>query len=138
MELLTDPKNEYLLDASLDSLHAESQNWLKELEFLGDEMAFFYKLLHKKESKKGFPAKDIADLEKALVKLNTEKVDRARTGVLSHERLLSSIIKSTSMAEEQVYREAHRKLHAELSELQPLVRSFKKAVFDFYRKYEVS
>ncbi|MEX1241084.1 MAG: hypothetical protein WEB30_15275 [Cyclobacteriaceae bacterium] len=132
MELLTHRKNDYLLDASFDTLHGESKDWLKELEFWSDEMAFFYKLLHKKGPGEAFPAKDLAAIEKALIRINGEVLDRVRTGVLSHERLLSSILKSTSMTEEHVYRETHRRLHAEMYNLNALIRSFKKDVFEFY------
>lgn len=132
MELLTYPKNEYLLGASLDTLHVESQDWLKELEFWSDEMAFFYKLLHKKESSDAFPPRDLAAIEKALIRIDSEELRRVREGVLSHERLLSSVVKSTSMAEEQVYRETHRNLYSEMFNLNQLIRAFKKDVFSFY------
>jgi hypothetical protein len=134
MELLAYPKNDYLLDASLDTLHAESQDWLKDMEFWADEMTFFYKLLRKKETSEAFPANDLAAMEKAVIKINSDELGNVRSDVLSHERLLSSVMKSTSMAEEQVYREAHRRLHSEMHNLNALIRSFKKEVFDFYSK----
>jgi len=132
MELLNYPKNEYLLDASLDSLHTQSQEWLKTLEFWSDEMSFFYKLLHSRESREAFPALDLAAIDKVLIKINSEELDSLRQGVISHERLLSSILKSTSVAEEQVYRETHRRLHEEMFRLERTIRSVKKEVFDFY------
>jgi hypothetical protein len=51
MKLLSNPKTEYLLDASFEYLHNESLEWLNEMDFWRDEMAFFQKLLHKE----GFP-----------------------------------------------------------------------------------
>jgi hypothetical protein len=41
MELLTSQKMEYLLDASLQALHAESLEWIQEIDFWKDEMIFF-------------------------------------------------------------------------------------------------
>lgn len=136
MELLVYPKTEYALDASLETLHAESQSWLNDLEFWGDEMSFFYKLLHRREAKGIFPSNELADVEKELVKLNGERLTKTKSSVLSHERLLSSSLQSQSLAEEEVYREAHRTLLIEIYELQVAMRSFKKNVFTYYAQYE--
>lgn len=132
MELLTFPKNEYLLDASLEDLHSQSQEWIKEIDFWNDEIAFFYKLLHKKETKNVFPARELAEIEKTLIRINSEDMLRLRNEVLNHERLLSTLIRSTSLSEEQVYREAHRRLYRDMYKLNELIRSFKKSVFAFY------
>lgn len=132
MELLTFPKNEYLLDASLEDLHAQSQEWMKEIDFWNDEIAFFYKLLRKKEVKDVFPARELAEIEKTLIRINSDDMLRLRDEVLNHERLLSTLIRSTSLDEEQVYREAHRRLYRDMYKLSELIRSFKKSVFSFY------
>lgn len=132
MELLTFPKNEYLLDASLEDLHAQSQAWMKEIDFWNDEIAFFYKLLRKKEVKDVFPARELAEIEKTLIRINSDDMLRLRDEVLNHERLLSTLIRSTSLDEEQVYREAHRRLYRDMYKLSELIRSFKKSVFSFY------
>jgi hypothetical protein len=132
MELLTFPKNEYLLDASLEDLHSQSQEWIKEIDFWNDEISFFYKLLHKKETNNVFPARELAEIEKTLIRINSEDMLRLRDEVLNHERLLSTLIRSTSLSEEQVYREAHRRLYRDMYKLNDLIRSFKKSVFSFY------
>ena len=41
MELLTSPKATYLLEADLVILHEESQEWLNDISFWRDEIAFF-------------------------------------------------------------------------------------------------
>jgi hypothetical protein len=134
MELLTYPKTEYLLDASLESLHSESQEWLKDIDFWTDEMAFYYKLLHKKELIETYPSKELASIEKELIKVYGERLDKARAEIQSHERALASVVKNTSFQEEESYREKHRKLLMEIFDLQVLIRSFKKKVFDFIKK----
>ncbi|WP_276370757.1 hypothetical protein [Chryseolinea sp. H1M3-3] len=134
MELLTYPKTEYLLDASLESLHAESLTWLSEISFWTDEMAFYYKLLHKKELVETCPPLDLAFLEKDLIKIYGEKLDKVRLEIKSHERALASVIKSTSLQEEENFREAHRRLLMEIYEIQMLIRIFKKRVFEFIKK----
>jgi hypothetical protein len=136
MELLAIPKTEYLLDASLESLHQESQEWIREIEFWNDELTFFYKLLRQKESKRSFPSVDLAAIEKELVRINAEKMEPVRNGVLSHERLLSSVAKSQSLNEERVYREAHRRLLMEVFGLYGTIREFKKRVFKLMLEHE--
>lgn len=137
MELLTYPKTEYLLDASLESLHQESLEWLKEIAFWADEMSFFFTLLHKKEVREAFPTKELAALEKELIRIHGDKLDAARSMVESHERTLASVLKTTSLQAEESYRETHRRLLMEVYGMQSLIRDFKKAVFDFARKYEL-
>lgn len=134
MELLSYPKTDYLLDATLESLHAESVEWLNELAFWGDEMSFFYRLLHHKRFSKSFPTSEIAEIEKALVKLNVEELDKMKTDVASHERLLSSVYKSATLSDDRGYREAHRKLLRDMHALQEDIRKFKKSVFSFVEK----
>jgi hypothetical protein len=138
MELLTSPKMQYLLDASLESLHQESQEWLNEIAFWSDEVAFFYKLLQKKEMKRSFPSKDLATIEKELVRINSEEIEKVRTGVASHEKLLSTVTRSHSIAEERVYREAHRKLLMDVFRLYADIRAFKKDVFKFMMEHEIA
>lgn len=134
MELLTYPHSEYLLEASVESLHVESIAWLNEIEFWGDEIAFFYKLLHRNKVKNRFPTEEMADGELKLINLNTDKLDRLRLGVISHERLLSSFMKSDSMPEEQVYRETHEKLLFEMRDFEKEIRFFKKKIFSLAEK----
>lgn len=136
MELLSNPKTKYLLDASLEFLHAESLEWLKEIDFWQDEIAFFYKLLHKKEPKNSFPREALASMEKKLVDINSDKLDKVRSEIQSHERSLAAVLKTTSLQEEENYREIHRKLLRVLYEINVLIRNFKKDVFSFVRKYE--
>jgi hypothetical protein len=125
------PKTDYLLDASLESLHAQSIEWLNELEFWSDEMTFFYRMLHHKKLSKTFPTSQVAEIDKQIVWLNGEALNKVKTGVSSHERLLAAAYKSSSLAEEQVYREAHRKLRNDMSALDNVIRAFKKKLFSF-------
>ncbi|HEU5290167.1 MAG TPA: hypothetical protein VFU05_05945 [Cyclobacteriaceae bacterium] len=131
MELLSNPKTEFLLDASLESLHTQSVAWMNELIFWSDEMTFFYQMLHHKKLSAAFPSSQVATIDKELVRLNGEKLDKVKTGVASHERLLASVYKSSSLADEQVYREAHRKLLVDMQALNQDIRTFKKKFFAF-------
>jgi hypothetical protein len=136
MQLLTNPKTDYLLEASLESLHAESLEWLKEIDFWSDEMAFFYKLLRKSQAAKAYPTAELASVEMELVTLTSDKVDKLRSDVLRHERELSAVIRSISSGDEEHYRETHRKLLMDIYETLQEIRAFKKEVFSFVKKYE--
>ncbi|HEY0742728.1 MAG TPA: hypothetical protein VGD40_14765 [Chryseosolibacter sp.] len=134
MELLRSSRTEYLLEAPLESLHAESLEWLNELSFWRDEMTFFYHMLRHKQFGKSFPNEELANIEKELVRLNGEELDKVETSVTSHERLLGSVYKTASMAEEQVYREAHKRALGEILALHNAIRKFKKKLFSFIKK----
>lgn len=134
MELRGYGKSDYLLDATLDTLHRESVAWLKDLDFLGDEMAFFYKLLHSTKLSNAFPSTEAAEIDEALVKLNAENLDKVKNGVENHERQLANIFWSTLPDEDHVYRESHRKLLLDMHKLHEDVRAFKQKVFSFVEK----
>ncbi len=78
MELLSYSKTDYLLDATLESLHKESVAWVNELEFWADEMAFFYKLLHNHKLSSVFPSAEVGEIDKALVKLSGESLEKMK------------------------------------------------------------
>lgn len=136
MELLSKPKTEYLLEVSLEALHAESLEWLNEVEFWHDEMAFFYKLLHKKKPNKKFPSQELAALEKIMVQITGEGLDKVKNELQKHERSLKSVLTSISLGEEQTYRKAHRIILAEVYSLHLSLRTFKKNVYSFVQKYD--
>lgn len=134
MELLSYPKNEYLLEASLESLHGEAMAWLNELAYWQDEMAFYYKLLRRKQKPTDFPTEDVADMEKELVRLTSAKLDRLRATVTEHERSLAVLTKVHSNSGEDAYRNAHRRLLGNMHDLHLDLRAFKKKVFSFVQK----
>lgn len=136
MELLTQPKTEYLLDASLESLHVESLEWLKEIDFWSDEIAFFYKLLKRTNAAKDYPGTELAIMEKKLISVNSDKVSKVRSDIYQHERALAGVLKSAYLLEEDRYREKHRQLLMDIYSIHTVIRSLKKEVFSFIQKHE--
>lgn len=128
MELIDNVKTEYLIDASLDSLHAESRVWISQIEFWNEEMSFFYKLIHLKEKRPSFPSAELASLDKQLIKL-VENLSQVKSDVQQHERTLSVAIRNISMEEEQEYRERHRSLLLPMHGIRDLIRVFKRTAF---------
>lgn len=136
MELLTPQKTAYLLDASLQTLHTESLEWMQEIDFWKEEVIFFYKLIHKKESTKAFPTKELAAMEKEMIRINSDELDKIKDTVQQHERSLVAVLKMTSLRDEEGYRKEHRRLLKEIYAIQALIRAFKKDVFSAFKKYE--
>lgn len=134
MEMISGPKTEYLLDASLATLHAESREWLNELNFWSEEMSCFYKLLHKNASSLDFPTRELTDLEKEMIRITSEELMRVKSEVETHERTLVAIMKNTSFGEQREYRDRHKMILDDLYALQRVIRRFKKKVFALVRK----
>jgi hypothetical protein len=133
MNLIANTKSEYLLEASLESLHAQSREWLSEVEFLIEEMTFFYNLIHLREPHIFFPTAGLADLEKRLVVLTSDHLSKLKVDIEAHERVLAAMVKNISLGEEREYRERHRDLFTEMNKLGDGIRKFKKSVFSFVK-----
>lgn len=138
MDLLINPRTSYVIQTDLASLHQESQAWLSELAFWEDELSFLHKLLHSKLSRQAYPTDEIAELDKSLITINSDKIEAIKTRVLHHERSLPSILEITSMKEEDKYRKIHRELHHKMIELYSIVKEFKVAVYAFIIKYQLT
>jgi hypothetical protein len=138
MELLTSPKTEYLLQVSLESLHAESVEWLREIEFWQEEMSFIFRILRKKEVFKTLPPDQLEALDKEMINLMSYNIDKARAGVKQHERDLKEVLHAIVVGQEKRYRDSHRTLLIEVHRLYQLIRDFKKRTFDFIKKNESS
>lgn len=129
MELLTNPKAEYLLGESLELLHAESREWLSEIDFCSEEMSCYYKLLHKNVPILGFPTKELAEMEKKMISISSEELTKVKSRVERHERELAALMKVTSSTEEYEYRHQHRVLVNDMYALRGSIRKFKEALF---------
>ena len=96
MELLTSPKSEYLLNGSIDVLHQQCNEWINEVDFCKDELAFFYALAVKK-TLKGIPdsLKPLLELiEKEIINLTGGVLDKLMDEVVRHEDSLSYLLDS--------------------------------------------
>lgn len=133
MELIGNLKTEYLLDATLETLHAQSREWLGAISFWNEEMTFFYKLMHLREPHISFPTEVLAELEKTLIGITSEHLPHLRGEIEEHEHGLARLVKNNSLSEEREYRNAHRTLLGRIYEIQTIIRGFKKSVFGFVR-----
>lgn len=133
MEMLTSPKSEYLLQASLEVLHEQSLEYLKELDFMKVEITFFNKLLNKNAGKR-FPSEQAAALGKRMVKFTSQSLPDLRKKIVDHERWLSDIIKTDTLGRQESYREIHRDITNEMSMCRDAFVRLKKKVFSFAKK----
>jgi len=135
MELLAYPNSKYLLEASIETLHAQSLEWLNQIDFWKDEMTFFYKLMHTKKAFAGFPTEELASIDSELIRINSDKLDKLRKEVQNHEQLLAAIIKLPTVTDKERYSETHRNLLMEIFAVSELIKDFKRTVFSFSKKY---
>lgn len=127
MELLSSPRNEYLLDASFKSLHADCDLWLRQLDFWREEIMFFKNLLHHKRMS-DTSGENLDNIEKELQRLHSGTLSDMRATVSVHERLLGAIEKSSATDHEN-YRNAHRTLFNEMFILHNEIRTLRNEVF---------
>ena len=126
--------DDVLLETSLESLHAESVSWLHELEFWNEELAFFARLLAHAEFSKPFPKQEVAEMEKAIITLRADRIEKLKDRVSGHEGSLPALFKRESLTSELTYRELHRELLRDVGNLFGEIRNFKKTLFSFVER----
>jgi hypothetical protein len=135
MELLSNARTEYTLSASLESLHAESVEWRKEVSFWQEELTFFYKLIHQRGKHAPFPSAEVADLEKQLIAISSGDLPTLMEEVENHEHFLASLLRNTSMTDENMYRQHHRHVLESMHDVHTRIRSYKHELFHLLRKH---
>lgn len=132
MELLESAKTGFLLEAPLEILHEESMEWLEEIEFWKDEVAFFYKLMITKGERKP-PTKSLLSIQNQIIYFSSEKLDDLKLEIQTHERFLSRMMKAIRQ-DEGAYRSKHRILSKNVSEFEKQFKEMKKKVFLLVKK----
>lgn len=130
MKNLTSPKSSFLLEAPLEVLHSQSQEWLEEVEFWKDEAAFFYALIleKSKQDPASFKSREAKDVEKHLIYISAEKIEDLRMEIQSHERFLSRLLSNPSL-DEQLYRSRHKAISEKIHAFEHEFRGMKSKVF---------
>ncbi len=135
MEMLTSPKTEYLLQASLEVLHEQSLEYLNEIAFIKEEIAFFNTLLNKNAGRQ-FPSEQSAAFGKELVSFNSGVVSVLQNKIMEHERWLSDIIKTDTLGRQESYRNIHREVTEEMNACHKRYFQLKKSIFSFVKSQE--
>ncbi len=133
-QLLAPAKINYLLEAPLEILHEESMEWLEEIEFWKDEVAFFYKLIIRKADKKPRPkTKTMLGIESKLIYLSSEKLDDLKLEIQIHERFLARMMKSVKQ-DEGAYRAKHKIIAKKVQDFEMEMKEIKSKVFALVKK----
>lgn len=135
MKLLTSPKTTYLLDADIEVLHEQSNEWLNEIAFWYDELSFLHSLVIKK-TLKSVPLNSknsIEKIENELIRLTGGDLDRLKLTIETHEKLLVDILEKKKNTNEEIYRGKHRQLTNEFHQFENRFKLLKKDVFDLVK-----
>lgn len=131
MKLLTPTKKNYLLDAGIEILHEQSNEWLSEIAFWYDEVAFLYSLVVKK-TLKSVPLNARSIIEKTeseLTKLTGGELDELKFSIEQHEKFLLSVIERKDITNEELYRDRHHQLTLQMEDFERRFKFLKKDVF---------
>jgi len=130
MELLTSSKTTYLLEAGLEILHEQSNEWLNEIAFWREEIAFFYGIIVKKTHLSvPMHSKDsISLIERELDIISGKQLEKLQNKVEEHERSLYKFLKD-KVGTEREYRDAHKKLTHEFENFEKKFKLIKRDIF---------
>jgi hypothetical protein len=130
MKQIAPSTSSYLLEAPLEILHRQSIEWLDEIAFWKDEVAFFYKLIGKAEDKKSpkLKTKDAVNVEKHLIRISAETLDELKSEAMLHEQFLAKR-KGDVKSDEPAYRSRHRSLATKFHDFENEFKEMKKAIF---------
>lgn len=120
----------YLLEAGLEVLHQQSNEWRSEVAFWKDELSFFYKLIAKNKNNK-MPSGSKSAIEKTegeLSKIISGELDELQKEVDLHEYFLSQML-GTRKADQRDYRENHKELTIKFTGFEKRFKSLKMEIF---------
>ena len=133
MELISTPKTEYLLEAGVEILHEESNEWLSKIALWSDEAAFFEHLLEKclakaeEKEQKG----QLEHLQNKLLYYKGELLREYQKQIREHENYLDKMLTKDSVEDERKYREKHRSLAEKVKAFEKEYNALKREVFTF-------
>ena len=134
MERLTPATSQFLLNAGIEDLHQQSNEWLSELAFWRDEVAFLYALIVKKTlTVLPIADKDKLDLiEAELVRITGGELDDLYDEVSMHAYYLSQMIESKKEDQES-YREKHFILNKKFIAFTKKFKAIKLSIFQLVK-----
>lgn len=128
-------KTQYLLNAPVEVLHETSQEWLQEMEFYKDEVAFFYHLLRQKSKQdaKVLKTKEAHDIERHIIHVSVDTVNEMEKDIRLHEKFLTHILKNPE-TDQQFYRDQHQELSNKINAFRKEFHQLKKEVFQLSKE----
>ena len=129
MKNLITENTSYLLGESLEELHDQTLEWLKELDFIEEEISFLYHILKKERVNLQLPTIEVANLEKEYVTFHAERVNTLRKECRQHEINLSILLRVRARTTDHEFRIAHEKIHKDFADVRDRYRSIKRELF---------
>jgi hypothetical protein len=123
-----------LLEAPLETLHRQSLEWLQEIEFNKDEIAFYYSLLagktpwiisHERPD-------ELRSEKNQLIYTHVSLLDALKIEVEAHERFLAKMMNNIPLNED-AYRTRHIQLMKKMENFEEEFRQTKAEVFAFVK-----
>jgi hypothetical protein len=126
-------KNKYLHKADLNELHADTIEWLSDLEFCKTELSFLFKLLDKYFLRVRGDEKlnELFILESRVKSFRTEILKDLFEEINNHEKHLASLDENMFTNDEQSIRDEHEKYTLSIKAFMGSVKKVKKYLFDF-------
>lgn len=136
MKLLTSPKAIYLLEADLAVLHEESREWLNDVKFWRDEIAFFYTLMVKKSGiDPSSESKDeVVRIQDELLHLSGKEFNDLENAINTHENYLAAILENNSLSNEQDFREKHKVISLQIRLFEYRLKALKNDIFHLVKR----
>jgi uncharacterized membrane protein YgaE (UPF0421/DUF939 family) len=130
MKALYRPKNNYLLEASMEDLRQINLNWKSEVEFMEDEIRVFEDLIDRY-----FPKlTDLDHIEKVrqivdkLIHLRDHELKKIKEQIIKHEFHIEQVL-ANKIADEESFRKEHNQLEDKISALRTDFIGLKKELF---------
>jgi hypothetical protein len=135
MNTLKSASSDYLLELGLESLHEQSMEWISDIAFWRDEVAFLYALEVKKTLKEvPIHAKNkLVHIESELLKLSSGDIDNLYDEVIAHERFLNKLLESRK-EDEASYREKHIQIGKKIIEFDLRFKTLKREIFEIVKQ----
>ena len=135
MELLSSPKTIYLLEADLEVLHEESREWLNEINYWRDEIAFFYTLMVKKADKNSFRENknELIHIQEELLKMSGKEFGDLEAVINQHENYLD-LLATNFLKNDRVFRDKHKAISFQIREFDIRIRNLKNKIFSLVKK----
>ncbi|MGP8215047.1 MAG: hypothetical protein ACLQQ4_05745 [Bacteroidia bacterium] len=134
MITLNSASSKYLLDLGLETLHEQSMEWVSDIAFWRDEVAFLY-ALEVKKTMRAVPvhAKDkLEHIENELIKLAGGDLDSLYDEVKAHEQFLNNLLES-KREDEESYREKHVEIVQKVEAFNKRFKALKREIFDIVK-----
>lgn len=125
---LSSAKRMILLEAPLELVHQQSQEWIEELLFWRDECAFLYTLIRNSPNSPLLKTRQAKSIEKQLLAISADRLDDMLSEISEHEKFLADVIEGKSK-DEDLLRRRHRIISGSMSKLEQDFKKLKRQIF---------